>query len=142
MAPRANASDELVWGVVRDTSSFRKLRKVSGRSKMGRRGTDLTTEPNNLTGKNSWKSSGLANSKAVGITAAADGGIVLTTKSRKSNRVGKPAKAINSVTLSKGGFGKVAKSISKLTHCNFYRPDLTKAALAKWSLIHKSQKKK
>ena len=32
-------------------------------------------------------------------------------------------------------------TIKANTESNFYRPDLTKALLAKWSLISKSQKK-
>lgn len=47
----------------------------------------------------------------------------------------------NKVTLSKD-FRRVAKAIKKETSDNFYRPDLQTAALAKWSLIHASQKKK
>mgnify|MGYP004355572887 CR=1 FL=1 len=47
---------------------------------------------------------------------------------------------LNSVTLTKS-FRKVCKAIKANTESNFYRPDLTKALLAKWSLISKSQKK-
>ena len=46
----------------------------------------------------------------------------------------------NKTTLTKD-FRRVAKTIMKTTEANFYRPDLTKAVLAKWSIIHKSQKK-
>ena len=48
---------------------------------------------------------------------------------------------LNKTTLTKD-FRKVAKAIIKNTETNYYRPDLTKAVLAKWSLISKSQKKK
>ena len=36
---------------------------------------------------------------------------------------------------------RVAKTIKKVTEDNYYRPDLTKAVLAKWSLLHAAQKK-
>ena len=51
-----------------------------------------------------------------------------------------PNKALKKKTLTKT-FTRVAKSIIKNTETNFYRPDLTKAALAKWSLIHRAQLK-
>ena len=47
---------------------------------------------------------------------------------------------LNKTTLTKD-FRRVAKSIVKNTETNYYRPDLTKVVLAKWSLISKSQKK-
>lgn len=51
-----------------------------------------------------------------------------------------PSKMLNKTTLTKD-FRRVAKSIVKNTQTNYYRPDLTKMVLAKWSLISKSQKK-
>jgi len=108
---------------------------------MGKRGAELTLEPHNLTGINAYKYSGLANAKTVDISAAADGGVVLTTKSRNSARANKPNKMYNKVTLTRD-FRRVAKAIKKETSDNFYRPDLQKAALAKWSLLYASQKKK
>lgn len=52
-----------------------------------------------------------------------------------------PNKMYNKVTLTKD-FRRVAKAITKETADNYYRPDLKKAALAKWSLIYAAQKKK
>jgi len=106
---------------------------------MGKAGARLTTEPNNLTGASSFKFSGLANAKTISITPA-ERGIVLTTKSRKAARVSKPSKLFNKVTLTRD-FRRVANTIVKETTDNFYRPDLQKAALAKWSLIYRSQKR-
>jgi len=135
----ANASPDLIWSVVRDTSCHILKHRQSGRSGMGKRGAEFTTEANNPTSLNAWKYSGLANAKTADVTPV-EGGVVLTTKSKDSKRVGKPSKALNKVTLTKD-FKRVAKTIIKNTESNFYRPDLTKAVLAKWSLIHKSQKK-
>ena len=84
----ANCSADVVWALVKDTSCHLIKRKVSGRTKMGKAGVHLTLEPNNLTGINSFKYSGLANAKTVGIEPT-EKGIVLTTKSRKSDRIRK-----------------------------------------------------
>mmetsp|Transcript_54919 Transcript_54919/g.91049 ORF Transcript_54919/g.91049 Transcript_54919/m.91049 type:complete len:142 (+) Transcript_54919:50-475(+) len=135
----ANVSPDLLWPIVRDTSCFLKKAKASQRSRMGKKGVTLTTEPNNLTGINSYKHSGLANAKTISITPA-DNGIVLTTKSRKPDRIAKPNKTYNKVTLTRD-FRRVANTIVKETSDNFYRADLQKAALAKWSLIYKSLKR-
>mmetsp|Transcript_33099 Transcript_33099/g.86969 ORF Transcript_33099/g.86969 Transcript_33099/m.86969 type:complete len:139 (-) Transcript_33099:454-870(-) len=132
------ASNELVWGIVRDTSCYLLRRKQSGVSGMGKRGAEFTMEPNNLTSTNAWKYSGLANSKTIGLDSAGASGLVLTTKSSDSAR--KPSKALTKVTLTKH-FRRVAKQIKKTTSDKYYRPDLQKAALAKWSLIYASQKK-
>ena len=132
-------SPELIWSVVRDTSGFVLKQRVSGRSGMGKRGAEFTTEPNNPTSRNAWKYSGLANAKTADVTAV-DGGVVLTTKTKNAKRAGKPATMLNKTTLTKG-FRKTANSIIKNTKSNYYRPDLTKAVLAKWSLINKAQKK-
>jgi len=45
---------------------------------------------------------------------------------------------LNTVTLTKD-FRRVAKTIMQET--KDYRPDLQKAALAKWSLLYKAQKR-
>jgi len=138
----ANVSPDLLWGMVKDSSCFLKKKKISGRSGMGKTGIQFTSEPNNIKGINSFKFSGLANTKAVGITAAPDNkGIVLTKKITKADRARKPSKMLVKTTLSKG-FRRVAKAIKAETEGSYYRADLTSAALAKWSLIYASQKKK
>ena len=133
------ASAELVWQIVKDNSCFLQKRKVPGRSQMGKMGPHFTTEPNNLAGINSWKYSGIANPKTVDVVPT-EGGVVLTTKSRNPKRINKPNKMYNKVTLTKD-FRRVAKAITKETCDNYYRPDLNKAVLAKWSLLYKAQKK-
>ena len=135
----AHVSPEMVWAITRDTSSYILKQQLSGRSGMGKRGAEFTMEPNNPTARNSWKYSGLANAKTVDVVPT-EGGVVLTTKTKNAKRSGKPNKMLNKTTLTKD-FRKVAKSIIKNSETNFYRPDLTKAVLAKWSLISKSQKK-
>lgn len=64
----------------------------------------------------------------------------LTRRWPAASRDSQPSKALNKTTLTKD-FRRVAKTIVKTTKDNFYRPDLTNAVLAKWSLIHASQKR-
>merc|ERR1712129_499053 len=140
MGSMANCSPDVVWALVKDTSCHLIKRKVSGRTKMGKAGVHMTLEPNNLTGINSFKYSGLANAKTVGIEPT-EKGIVLTTKSRKADRVRKPSKLFNKVPLTNKPFRKIAKTIISQTSGNFYRADLQTAALAKWSILHRAQKR-
>merc|ERR1712100_93993 len=89
-APRManpNASAELVYSIIRDTSCHVLKHRQSGRSGMGKRGAEFTLEPNTPTGRNSWKYSGLANPKTVDIIAKEGGGVELVTKSRNPARI-------------------------------------------------------
>ena len=86
----ANCSPDVLWAMVRDQSCHLQKRRASLRSGMGKKGGHFTLEPNNLMGINSYKYSGIANAKTVGIAPVAEGkGIVLTTKSKKSDRIRK-----------------------------------------------------
>eukprot|EP00275_Glaucocystis_incrassata_P000801 EC120733.1.p1 GENE.EC120733.1~~EC120733.1.p1 ORF type:complete len:110 (+),score=27.71 EC120733.1:24-353(+) len=92
----------------------------------------------NLTNKNTFKFSNVANKKAVGLVANPEGGVILSVKSKKGSNARKPASLYNKVTL-KRDFRRVAKLISNATAGDYYRPDLKQAALARWSAIHLSQ---
>ena len=127
-----NCSPDVVWSVVKDTNCnlLKRTCGYSRRSAMGKRGGHFSQEPNNLAGINSFKYSGLANAKTVGIVPAKEGkGIVVTTKSRKDKAIRKPAKMYTKTTLTKT-FRKTAKTLKAVTSGNFYRADLEKAALA------------
>jgi len=121
------ASSDLIWQITRNNSSFL----------VKRNGLQMSAEPNNLMGKNSFKFSGIANANAVGITEEAKG---ITFSKKNSKRQRQPARNNVSVEL-KSGFRKVARSIKAATEgCN-YRKDLTKPALARWYKIWKAQQK-
>ena len=124
----SNVSPDVLWSCVRDQSCHLMKRRESQRSGMGKKGGHFTLEPNNLTGINSFKYSGLANAKTVGIVPAKEGnGIVVTTKSRKDKAIRKPAKMYTKTTLTKT-FRKTAKTLKAVTSGNFYRADLEKGA--------------
>ncbi|KAK9766469.1 hypothetical protein K7432_004416 [Basidiobolus ranarum] len=112
-------SADLTWLLVKDNSSFL----------VKRNGVQFTTEPNNLTNLNSFKNSGLANSKVVGISANPSGkGVILSTKKQ-------------SVAIS-GSSRKAAKTVVNVTARSGYRADLRKAALGRLSAILAAQKPK
>merc|ERR1711918_158356 len=94
----------------------------------------FTTEANNLTGKNSFRYSGLAQKKVVGLEAG-EKGVVLTTKSTKGNSR-KPAKLFVKSTLNKD-IRRVAKSVNA---CSEYRPDLERVALARASALFRAKR--
>eukprot|EP00735_Rhodelphis_limneticus_P004484 TRINITY_DN16075_c0_g1::TRINITY_DN16075_c0_g1_i1::g.13822::m.13822 TRINITY_DN16075_c0_g1::TRINITY_DN16075_c0_g1_i1::g.13822 ORF type:complete len:149 (+),score=52.77,sp/O82204/RL281_ARATH/42.62/5e-22,Ribosomal_L28e/PF01778.12/5.1e-33,Ribosomal_L24e/PF01246.15/0.063 TRINITY_DN16075_c0_g1_i1:50-448(+) len=119
-------SSELIWQVIRKNNAYL----------VKRDGLQLSSEAANLTHQHSYKFSGLANKKAVAITAI-DGGCKLSIKKKTASR--KPASG-NATQELKRDFRRVARSISGAL--DSYRPDLKKAALAKWSAIYRSQHKK
>merc|ERR1711966_344336 len=121
------ASSDLVWALTRKTNCFLKKRN----------GLQLTSEPNNLMGKHSFKYSGLANEEVVGITKCSRG-ITLSKKNKKNAMA--PKRNVVSSDLKKD-FRKVAQTIKNSTEGKFYRKDLSKAALGRWYKIWKSQKR-
>ncbi|CAM0140283.1 hypothetical protein VKS41_005904 [Umbelopsis sp. WA50703] len=117
-------SSELVWAIVRNNNSFL----------VKRAGAQFSTEPNNLANKNTFKYSGIANAKTVGIKAAPRGIEVSTTKAK----VASPAKRVNKATISKGR-RHTAKSVANIVARSGYRPDLRAMALARASAVLSSQ---
>ncbi|CAF3520067.1 unnamed protein product, partial [Adineta steineri] len=68
------ASSQVQWMIIRNTSSFLHRRKLA----------TLTTEPNNLKNRNTYRSNGLIHPKVVGVEAVKNGnGVVFTTGSVK-----------------------------------------------------------
>jgi len=117
---------DLTWMLLRKNTCFN----------VKRAGRTFTHEPNNLLNQSSFKHSGLANNKAVGMTASKDNGVVLSLKSKGPNKR-RPARSTTSATLNRD-FRRVAKTISK--DVKAYRPDLEKVALARWTKIYQSQR--
>ncbi|XP_053381416.1 60S ribosomal protein L28-like [Mercenaria mercenaria] len=123
-----SASPELLWGIIRNNSSF--LLKGSGQT--------YSREANNLRSRNSYRYNGLIHRKSLGVEPAKDGkGVVLVT--RKSGVVGRPGKSYNRVELKKGG-RKTLTTIRNSIRKGRYRKDLKMAAVRRASAILKSQK--
>merc|ERR1712019_81250 len=110
-------SSDLIWLCVRNNNCFLKKRN----------GAMFTSEPNNLANLSSYKYSGLANRKTVGLDGTHKG-VVLTTKSTKGSNARKPNK-LHTKTLLKRDVKRVVRSVKAAT--TNYRPDLEAAASAR-----------
>ncbi|KAG6473937.1 60S ribosomal protein L28-1-like [Zingiber officinale] len=129
----ATIPEPLIWEIVKKNNSFLVKQYGSGTNKVV-----FSREPNNLCNLHSYKHSGLANKKTVTILPGEkDLNVVLaTTKTKKQN---KPASLHNRTELKKEFF-KMAKIVKSQITDNYYRSDLTKAALARLSVVHRSLK--
>ncbi|KAJ1476545.1 ribosomal protein L28e [Baffinella frigidus] len=126
-----NCSPDLLWMLVRKNNAFM-VKKDMGR-------IQFSKEPYNLTNQNSFKFSGLCNSKAADIQGA-ENGVVLGIKSQKGKN--SPAKLYKTTKCARDftrDFRRVAKCI-KNTVGGYYRPDLSRAALTRWTKFHRSLK--
>ncbi|KAE8684310.1 60S ribosomal protein L28-1 [Hibiscus syriacus] len=129
----ATVPGQLIWEVVKKNNCF--LVKQFGR---GTAGVRFSKEPNNLYNLNSYKHSGLANKKTVTIQPGdKDQSVLLaTTKTKKQN---KPSTLLHNSVMKKE-FPRMVKAVKNQVTDNYYRPDLTKAALARLSAVHRSLK--
>ncbi|KAK8546886.1 hypothetical protein V6N13_093925 [Hibiscus sabdariffa] len=129
----ATVPGQLIWEVVKKNNCF--LVKQFGR---GTAGVRFSKEPNNLYNLNSYKHSGLANKKTVTIQPGGKEQSVLlaTTKTKKQN---KPSSLLHKSVMKKE-FPRMVKAVKNQVTDNYYRPDLTKAALARLSVVHRSLK--
>ncbi|XP_076454737.1 large ribosomal subunit protein eL28-like [Babylonia areolata] len=122
------ASADLSWLIVRNSSSFL----------LKRNRQNLTLEPNNLKGRNSFRFSGLVQKRTVGVEPAKDGkGVVLITKKVTGSR--KPGKNINRVELKRDS-RRTFRAIRNITRKSGYRKDLSMAAVRRAAAIIKSQR--
>merc|ERR1712189_37783 len=120
-------SPDLQWKLIRNNSCFL----------IKNQGATFTKEPNNLTGKNTFKYNSLVNRKCLGLKAAPSGkGVVLSVKKSKAWR--KPSKMYNHVTLSKDSRSTL-RAIKNLCQKNRYRRDLQDAAVKRACAILRSQ---
>ncbi|CAG8625329.1 20309_t:CDS:2 [Gigaspora margarita] len=104
-----------------------------------RNGAQFSSEPNNLTNLHSFKYSGLACNKTIGITPAPNNrGVIVSSRKSKVESY-KPAKSIHKVTLSKGTRRSAKSFCNSFTRAG-YRPDLRKEALARISAIYQTQR--
>merc|ERR1712022_100031 len=102
-----SASSDLLWALTKKQNAFL----------VKRNGLQLTSEPNNLMNKHSFKYSGLANVEAVGIEDNTRG-ITLKMKNKKNSS--NPKRNVVSVDLKKD-FRRVAATIRNKTEGKFYR---------------------
>jgi len=107
----------------------------------------LSAEPGNLKNMNSYKFSGLCNSKAVKMTVdeeTTDDKTKVTISMGlkiKKNCSTKPSKSWSTIPLNKD-FRRTAKCVVSQTEAQAYRTDLKDAALARWAALHRFAKVK
>lgn len=120
-------SDSLVWQITKKNTCAR----------VTHHGVTFSREKFNLMNLNCEKYSGYANSKAVDVSIGKDNKVELATKVSKRSSL--PAKSAHRVPLNKGARAG-AHTVASNTCDQFYRADLRKAALARWSRLNRLAK--
>ena len=108
--------DCLVWEITKRNSSF--IRNKNGKTKRSG-AVSFSADPMNLSGLNSYKNSGIANSKAIGF----DGQNLVVKQDGKLVKTNLPNNRKKAYT-----------TVANLSE-SFYRQDLSRAARAKYSSI-------
>merc|ERR1712151_503611 len=128
---------ELIWECVRKNNSFIRKTRIAGAPVM-------SAEQGNLCGLNSFKFSGLANSKVLGLSSKTTGkkeSIVLTTRRKKEEQTTRPKTQLLETGVRKQDKKGLA-AIAKAMDAGYYRRDLLDLATTKYGKIKKSFKKK
>ena len=135
-----HVSDSLVWELTQKHTSF--MRKANGRT--ARSGAiRFSLEKGNVKSLSRFQCSGLANSKAVDVvcTKSADGkptaAIVTKTRTKAATQ---PKKSMQSIPIN-SHFRRVEHVITQTTIANYYRPDLQKAVMAKWTKVYQANRR-
>ena len=93
----------------------------------------VSADPLNLTNKYLPRFQGSLHPKALGVALNKTGGVTLRARSVKKAQ--KPSSGVYKVNVNKAGFRPTAKTISALSS-QAGRPDLKKAALARYTRLH------
>jgi len=127
-------SSDLQWQLLRTSHSFL--------VKRGNAGHVFSAEPLNVTNTHSYKFSGLANAKAVGVQLTADRKRVqLAVRNGKKGFAARPTKAVAKTQLGKhlrAGSSRGARTIRALTEKSFVRPDLTRFAITRYHKLRQA----
>ncbi|KAL2830639.1 ribosomal L28e protein family-domain-containing protein [Aspergillus pseudoustus] len=133
-AERSNVSSDLVWQLTRNQNAYLVKRNSGG-------GVQFSRDPLNVLNKHSFKYAGYSNTKAIGVQATENGGIVAITK--KPGTAQKPAQSLATVTYGPSSSNrKVYKGVAARTAKNSYRADLREEAVARVSALRRAQKPK
>jgi large subunit ribosomal protein L28e len=131
------ASAALIWECVKTNNSF--MRKSPGAGNK-----TMSAEPGNLLGLHSFKFSGIANDKVLGLAPTKTGKkekITLTTKAKKPAKLFEPKGLILEKGIKKDA-KKGPEQLKKVMDAGFYRKDLLDLAMAKYAKIKTSFKAK
>eukprot|EP00933_Yihiella_yeosuensis_P016086 TRINITY_DN1387_c0_g1_i12.p1 TRINITY_DN1387_c0_g1~~TRINITY_DN1387_c0_g1_i12.p1 ORF type:complete len:148 (-),score=37.74 TRINITY_DN1387_c0_g1_i12:146-589(-) len=134
------ASPDLIWQCVKKNSCF--IRKsIKGQPRAA--APTLSAAPANLTGLHSFKFNTLANSDVLGLHVEKTGKketIILTTRSRKSEKLYQPSKFLVKTGVKKCG-KKGSEQLKKVIQGKYNRQDLCDLAFTKYKKICQSFKK-
>lgn len=130
-----NCPDALVWELVQKNNCF--MKKVNGRTK--RTGTiSFSVEKGNLRSISAPKYSGISRSQSVDVVPTDDNRAQLLLKTA-SKAATQPKKGVAATPLNKD-FRRTVHCIEANVQNNFYRPDLTSSALAKYSKVYRANR--
>jgi len=119
----ANASANVQWSILRNQSSFITKQREGGN-------VIFTSEPFNLTQRNTFSASGLVNGKALSIAAGEKNALNVTLKRFKGKNHRSPKNSTRTVAINgKRGSRAIIKSVKNLMRN--YRADLTCPAAAR-----------
>merc|ERR1712019_7009 len=116
---KSTMSSDLIWSCIKNNTSL-----------IRRNGAEFSREKFNLTNRHCMRSSGLANKRAISVSAGATG-VLLCHKSAKHAR--KPNKVVKTIALKKD-VRRAVRAVKGLTR-NGYRADLEKDALARTTAL-------
>lgn len=128
--------DQLLWECVKKNNSF--LRKKNGHTKRSGSVT-FSVEKGNLASLNMLKYSGLTGSKTIDVVCSDDNRAQLITKTA-SKCDSQPKKAYVTANVNKD-FRRSAQQITKATTDVFYRRDLKKAMLGKYTKVYAANRR-
>ncbi|KAF9892195.1 hypothetical protein FE257_002601 [Aspergillus nanangensis] len=130
----SNVSSDLIWQITRNQNAYLVKRNSGG-------GSQFSRDPLNLQNKHSFKYAGYANTKAFGVQATEDGGVVAISK--KPGNSQQPGQNVVSVTWGpKASTRKIYKGVASKTAKNGYRADIREDAVSRVSAIRRSQRAK
>ncbi|KAL4899269.1 hypothetical protein BDW74DRAFT_163784 [Aspergillus multicolor] len=133
-AERSNVSSDLIWQLTRNQNAYLVKRNSNG-------GVQFSRDPLNVLNKHSFKYAGYSNTKAVGVQATENGGVITITKKPGTSQ--QPAKSLATVTYGPGASNrKIYKGVADRTAKGGYRADLRQEAVSRVSAIRRSQKAK
>jgi large subunit ribosomal protein L28e len=126
--------DALMWELTKKNHCF--LYKMNGsKDRVG--AIALSKDPGNVKSLHQFQCSGIANAKAINVTADKDHRVQLVTKSVRA--AGKTT-ALRKCGVKKS-FTKAADVIQKTTAGIYYRRDLKAAVLAKYSKVYRATRR-
>lgn len=117
---------QLTWLLVKKNNAFL----------VNRDGVQFSRDPYNLTNKNTYSASGLANPGAVDVSVVGKD-IIMKTKISSKSRKPKSIGASSRLGLNPK---RVNKCVTSQTLGSAFRADLRKNALARWTALNRSQK--